>query len=74
MQTSKLFLVICAFTLLAGVSILRAVETEAQQKAREALRQKMLELEGQPPPAVPVAPAAPKPAAPAKPTPGAKAP
>lgn len=71
MQTSKLLLVICAVTLLAAASSLRADETEAQKRAREALRQKMEELEGQPqptPPAAPVAPKAPV-AAPATPPP-----
>jgi len=53
MQTSKLLLVICAFTLLVGVLYPRADETEAQKRAREALRQKMLETEGQPQPATP---------------------
>jgi hypothetical protein len=61
MQTSKLILVICAVALFTGDSILRAQETEAQKRAREALRQKMLELEGQPQPAAPPPPAAPKP-------------
>jgi len=61
MQTSKLFLVVCAFTLLVGVLYPRADETEAQKRAREALRQKMLESEGQPQPAVPAAPAKPEP-------------
>jgi len=58
MQTSKLFFVVCACALLAGDSYLRAAESEAQKKAREALRQKM-QLEGQPQPAAPPAPAAP---------------
>lgn len=61
MQTSKLILVICAVALFTGDSILRAQETEAQKRAREALRQKMLELEGQPIPVAPPPPAAPQP-------------
>jgi hypothetical protein len=67
MQTSKLNLVICVVTLLTGVSILYAVETEAQKKAREALRQKWQELDGQAPPARPPAPAALEPPAAAPP-------
>jgi len=67
MQTSKLLLVICAFTLLVGVLYPRADETEAQKRAREALRQKMLETEGQPQPATPPAPATPTPPAAAPP-------
>jgi hypothetical protein len=61
MQTSKLILVICAVALFTGDSILRAQETEAQKRAREALRQKMLELEGQPIPVAPPPPAVPQP-------------
>ncbi len=58
MQTSKLIFVICACALLAGFSYLRAAESEAQKKAREALRQKM-EQGNQPQPAPAPAPAAP---------------
>ena len=76
MQTTKFFLVICAATLLAAVAILRAAESEAQKKAREALRQKWMELEGQSPTARPPTPAPLKPpaAAPAAPPPRAVAP
>lgn len=61
MQTSKLILVISAVTMLAGFTLLRAVETEAQKRAREALRQKMQELEGQPQTPAPPAAATPTP-------------
>ena len=54
---TKFLQVICAVTLLAAVSILRGAESEAQRKAREALRQKWMELEGQSPTAPPPAPA-----------------
>jgi hypothetical protein len=66
MQTTKFFLVIGAVTLLAAVSILRGAESEAQKKAREALRQKWMELDGQSPTSRPpaTAPVAPPPAAP----------
>jgi len=67
MQTSKLFLVVCAFILMVGVLYPRADETEAQKRAREALRQKMQELEGQPQPATPPPPAAPQPPPPQTP-------
>jgi hypothetical protein len=60
MQTSKLIVVVCACALLTGLSLLRAAESEAQRKAREALRQKM--QEGQPQPAAP-APVSPPPQA-----------
>lgn len=59
MQMSKYFSVLSAAALLAGATNLHA-ETEAQARAREALRQKMLELDAQPQPA-------PRRAAPAKP-------
>jgi len=75
MQTSKLFLVVCAFTLLAGATHLRADETDAQKRAREVLRQKMQELEAQPQPAVPTVPVVPAaPVTPAVPEPPAVAP
>lgn len=44
MQTFKFFSAICVMLLLGGVASVRA-ETEAQAKAREALRQKMMELD-----------------------------
>lgn len=50
MQMSKCLSLICASALLAGAVSIRA-ETEAQAKAREALRQKMQELDSQQPPA-----------------------
>ena len=82
MQTSKLLLVMGAVTMLTGVSIPGANETEAQKKAREALRQKWQELDAQSQPAAPSAPAAPKPppaapsraVAPATPPPAAQVP
>ncbi|MCW5552013.1 MAG: hypothetical protein KIS67_07585 [Verrucomicrobiae bacterium] len=46
MQMSKYFSVLSAAALLAGATNLHA-ETEAQARAREALRQKMLELDAQ---------------------------
>ena len=62
MQTCKYLSAICAVALLSGAISLRADETEAQIKAREALRQKMAELEaqGNPKPAVPAPVVAPK--------------
>lgn len=59
MQMSKYFTVLSVTALLAGAADLHA-ETEAQARAREALRQKMLELDAQQQPA-------PRRAAPAKP-------
>lgn len=71
MQTSKSFFTICAIALCAGSLSLAAQDTPAQAKAREALRQKMWELDApqaapptqqpQPPRAVAPATAAPKP-------------
>ncbi len=59
MQMSKYFSVLSAAALLAGATNLHA-ETEAQARAREALRQKMLELDAQKPSAPPrTAPAKP---------------
>jgi hypothetical protein len=76
MQTFKSIFAICAVALLAGSLGLRAADTPAQAKAREALRKKLNELESPlpstsaPAPAAPVqsasvavTPATPKPAA-----------
>lgn len=49
MQTCKYLSVICAAGLLAGAAGVRAQETDAQARAREALRQKMAELDAQEP-------------------------
>ncbi len=66
MQTLKIFLVTVAATALTCVGQVAPKETEAQAKAREALRQKMEQLGGQPAPVAPTAPAPPvKPSAPA---------
>lgn len=66
MQMSKYFSLLGAAALLAGATNLHA-ETEAQARAREALRQKMLELDAQQQPA-------PGRAAPARPVAPASAP
>ena len=47
MQTCKYLSMICAAALLGGAVGARAQETDAQAKAREALRQKMAELDAQ---------------------------
>jgi len=47
MQISKYFFAICAVVLLPGTPSMPAAESEAQAKAREALRQKMSELDAQ---------------------------
>ena len=76
MKTSKCLTAICVVALLAGAIQLRA-ETEAQAKARQALEQKMRELDTkQPGKAAPAlaAPSVPEvaaPAAPAQPAPPA---
>ena len=69
MQISKLFLPLGAVAVLSLWSPLYAQETDAQAKAREALRQKIAELNAQQQsPAAPAAPVAPiAPAAPAPP-------
>jgi hypothetical protein len=85
MQISKSFLVVCAVAYCAALLPLRAADTEAQIKAREALEKKLKELETQspeaaPPPSVvapqPKAKAAPKaaPAPVAEPAPAAPPP
>ena len=56
MQISKCFLVVCAATYCTVVLPLRAADTDTDNKLREAVRQKMSELEAQPAPqAAPVA-------------------
>jgi hypothetical protein len=51
MQISKFFLLVCAAAFCAAVLPLRAADPDSESiaKAREALRQKMKELEAQPP-------------------------
>ena len=86
MQTAKSLLTLLALGLCA-VSVAQAgPDNEAQAKAREAVRKKIAELEGQSPAATPAkpesptpapkpaAPVTPKPAAPAKPPPAAPKP
>jgi hypothetical protein len=51
MQTVKRFLAVCAALAVISPLPLQATDTEAQNKAREALRQKLNELESQPAPA-----------------------
>ncbi|HOX55379.1 MAG TPA: hypothetical protein P5205_01430 [Candidatus Paceibacterota bacterium] len=53
MQISKSFLVVCAAMYCVAVVPLRAADTEAQIKAREALEKKFNELQSQPPAAMP---------------------
>jgi NAD(P)H-dependent FMN reductase len=74
MQISKNFFVICALALLVSAPPLRAAESEAQAKAREALRKKMSELDAQEKGAPAPAPRAPAPTAPAATPPAGVAP
>ena len=71
MQAAKTLLTLLALGLCVGTVSQARPDTEAQAKAREALRKKMAELDGQP--ATPAPPAAPAPAAPAKPAKAPKA-
>jgi hypothetical protein len=83
MQTVKSFLAVCAALAVINPLPLQATDTEAQNKAREAMRQKLNELESQPataetaPPLFKAPPApqprrdVPAPAAPPRPTPPA---
>ncbi len=77
MQTSKNFFVICAIALLVSAPSLPAGESEAQAKAREALRKKMSELDAQekgapaPVPTVPTTPPPPAAVSPATTSPAA---
>jgi hypothetical protein len=65
MQTSKNLFVICVMALLVSAPNVPAGESEAQAKAREALRKKMSELDAQEKGAPATAPTAPTPATPA---------
>ena len=65
MQISKCFLVVCAATYCAVVLPLRAAETDNDAKLREAMRQKISDLQVQP---------TPQPASAAKPSPAAAQP
>ncbi|HWQ90389.1 MAG TPA: hypothetical protein VN673_01870, partial [Clostridia bacterium] len=62
MQISKLLLAVCAVTAGAVALPVQGADTEAQAKAREALRQKMNETApaAQPAPVAPQTPVAPK--------------
>src|SRR5437867_4653048 len=64
MQISKSLLLGCAAALCILPQSLRAADTDAQIKAREALRNKMNELQGQPANRETTAPAQPAPAPP----------
>ena len=74
MQISKNLPMICALALLVSAPPLRAAESEAQAKAREALRKKMSELDAQEKGAPAPAPRAPAPTAPATAAPAVVAP
>lgn len=67
MQISKSLIAVCTLALSAAPVCTAAPDNEAQARAREALRKKLAELEGQP--AAPVAPVTP--VAPVAPTPPA---
>lgn len=71
MQISKTLLTLCALALCAVLVSHATPDSEAQAKAREALRQKMAELEGPP---IAEAPAATAPATQPTPPPSAPAP
>src|SRR5438552_8471323 len=69
MQISKSFLLGCTAVLCLLPQSLRAADTDAQVKAREALRNKMNELQGQPGNRETTAPAATAPTQPVAPAP-----
>ena len=60
MQTSKSFVTICAVVLLAGSEGLSAADTDAQIRAREALRSAISAMDTQQPPAKVTRPAPPE--------------
>src|SRR5437899_1770468 len=72
MQISKSFLLGCTAVLCLLPQSLRAADTDAQVKAREALRNKMNELQGQPGNRETTAPAATAPTQPVAPAPQKK--
>jgi hypothetical protein len=73
MQISKSLLILGAVAFCAGTVLQAAPDSEAQAKAREALRKKIAELEAQPVSEVPATPApAPPPVAQPKPSPAPK--
>jgi hypothetical protein len=71
MQISKMLLTLCAVALCVGTVSQAAPDSDAQAKAREALRKKMAELEAQP---VSEAPATPAPKSATQPKPPKPAP